>query len=291
MIEAGGHYYLFTTGDNIPMRCSANLIDWKGCGTVFNEMPKWAAKDIPGASNIWAPDISHFAGLYHLYFAVSTFGSNRSDIGLATTPTLKTNGTTDWTDRGRVLESVPSDNWNAIDPNIVIDKHGQPWLAFGSFWSGLQLTKIDPSTGKPYPERKIYHLAERPQPPDAIEASFIIYRKGFYYLFASYDFCCRGVNSTYNIRVGRSRKVTGPYVDEKGVPMLEGGGTMIAHSYGRWKGPGGQSVLHAADGKWWLVYHSYDAYLGGTPVLRISPLRFNWRGWPKPVTPIPKGAP
>lgn len=292
MIESHGAYYLFTTGDNIPMRCSSNLLEWKACGSVFQTMPRWAAQDIPGATNIWAPDISFFDGLYHLYFAVSTFGSDRSDIGLVTAPTLSPNGDTQWTDRGRVFASHPGDDYNAIDPNIVLDAKGQPWLAFGSFWSGLQLMKIDPSTGKPSSDRpKIYHIAQRPQPPDAIEASFIIYRRGYYYLFASYDFCCRGAASTYNIRVGRSKEVTGPYVDRKGVPMLEGGGTMIAHSYRNWRGPGGESVLHDSKGSWWIVYHSYDADLAGTPTLRISPLKFDWAGWPVPVTPIPSGAP
>jgi arabinan endo-1,5-alpha-L-arabinosidase len=288
MIENGGEYYLFTTGDNIPIRCSSNLIDWKACGTVFQQMPQWAARDIPGATNIWAPDISYFNGLYYLYFAVSTFGSNRSDIGLVTTPTLESDGKTHWIDRGLVFASHYGDDYNAIDPNVVLDSSNRPWLAFGSFWSGLQLMQIDLNTGKPRsPRPKIYQIAERTQPPDAIEASFIIHRKAYYYLFASYDFCCRGVNSTYNIRVGRSTSVSGPYVDSNGVPMLNGGGTMIAYSHKQWRGPGGESILHGADGKWWIVYHSYDAKLGGVPTLRIDPLVFNRNEWPVPVTPIP----
>ncbi len=289
IIKDGNRYYLFSTGPNIPIRCSSDLHSWKDCGQVFTTWPDWVVSDIPAADNIWAPDISYYDGSYHLYFAVSTFGSNRSDIGLLTNPTLNPkNPSYRWVDRGKVIQSMSFDDWNAIDPNLVLDANGQPWLAFGSFWSGLKLVKIDPATGKPAPGAQIHSIAERPQPPDAIEASFIIYRDGYYYLFASFDFCCRGSDSTYNIRIGRSKAITGPYVDESGVPMLEGGGTPIAEGGPRWRGPGGESVFHESDDTWWLIYHSYDASLAGAPTLRISPLIWNSTGWPRPVTPIAK---
>jgi len=289
IIKDGKLYYLFSTGQEIPIHCSSDLHDWKDCGSVFATWPAWVVKDIPAADSIWAPDISHYNGSYHLYFAVSTFGSNHSDIGLLTNATLDAKSPSyRWVDHGKVIQSTSFDDWNAIDPNLVLDANGQPWLAFGSFWSGLKLVKIDPATGKPDPGAQIYSIAERPEPPDAIEASFIIYREGYYYLFASYDFCCRGSDSTYNIRIGRSTAITGPYVDEKGVPMTEGGGTPLAESGSRWRGPGGESVFHENDDTWWLIYHSYDANLAGTPTLRISPLIWSSTGWPRPVTPIVK---
>lgn len=287
IVKDGGVYYLFSTGRNIPIHCSSDLRVWKSCGEVFATWPAWVAADIPTADSIWAPDISFYDGSYHLYFAVSTFGSNRSDIGLLTNATLDPKSPAyRWVDRGRVIESHASDDWNAIDPNLVLDARGRPWLAFGSFWSGLKLVRIDPQTGKPAPGAKIHSIAARRNPPDAIEASFIVHRKGYYYLFASYDFCCRGSDSTYNVRVGRSKSITGPYVDESGNPMLDGGGTMIAESGPRWRGPGGESVFHQGDDTWWLVYHSYDASLAGTPTLRISPLLWDKNGWPRPVTII-----
>ncbi len=288
IIKDKNTYYLFTTGNNIPVRYSTDLIHWKSGGTVFDRMPDWASKDLPLADNIWAPDISYFNGKYHLYYAVSTFGSNYSYIGLATNQTLDPKSTEfHWVDEGEVIGSLPSDNWNAIDPNIVIDAAGSPWLAFGSFWSGLKIIKIDQTTGKPYRnERKIISIASRLKPPNAIEASFIVYRDGYYYLFASFDFCCRGVNSTYKIRVGRSKNVTGPYVDQEGTSLMKGGGTLLAESTERWRGPGGESILHDTNGKWWIVYHSYDAELSGMPVLRISRLIWNSKGWPLPVTSL-----
>ncbi len=287
IVKDGKLYYLFSTGTTIPIHCSSNLRDWKSCGNVFTTWPSWVVSDIPAADSIWAPDISYYNGSYHLYFAVSTFGSNRSDIGLLTNATLDQKSPDyHWIDQGRVIESKSWDDWNAIDPNLVLDANGKPWLAFGSFWSGLKIVKIDPATGKPEKGAQIYSIAERTQPPDAIEASFIIYRDGYYYLFASYDFCCRGSDSTYNIRVGRSKSVTGPYVDESGVAMTEGGGTRIAEGGPRWRGPGGESVFHQGDDTWWLIYHAYDADMAGTPTLRISPLLWNSAGWPRPVTPI-----
>jgi len=287
IVKDGKLYYLFSTGQNIPIHCSSDLHDWKDCGSVFTTWPAWVVTDIPAADSIWAPDISYYDGSYHLYYAVSTFGSNRSDIGLLTNATLDAKSPVcRWVDQGKVIQSTPSDNWNAIDPNLVLDADGQPWLAFGSFWGGLKLVKIDPATGKPDRGAQIYSIAQRPEAPDAIEASFIIHRKGYYYLFASFDFCCRGSDSTYNIRVGRSKAITGPYVDERGVPLMDGGGTPIAESGPRWRGPGGESVFHENDDSWWLIYHTYDATLAGTPTLRISPLVWNGAGWPRPVTSV-----
>ncbi len=285
IIRDRGEYYLFSTGRDIPIRVSADLVTWSEAGSVFSWMPLWAAEDIPSADGIWAPDISFYAGRFHLYYAVSTFGSNTSEIGLATNATLDPRSPSyDWVDEGSVLRSGPADDWNAIDPNLVIDASGQPWLAFGSYWSGVKLVKLDRSTGKPEAgPLKLYSLARRPEAPDAIEAPFIVLRGGSYYLFDSYDFCCRGADSTYNVRVGRSSAVTGPYLDRRGRPMMDGGGTTIAKSEGRWRGPGGESVFRDASGAWWMVYHVYDAKLAGTPTLRISPLVWDRDGWPEPV--------
>ena len=187
--------------------------------------------DVPGLRGIWAPDISYFNGKYHLYYSASTFGSNRSSIGLATNQTLDPSSDRfSWEDQGKIISSFVTDDWNAIDPNIVIDEEGEPWLSFGSFWSGIKMRKIDPANGKlSSKDTKLYSLASRrrsPELPGAIEAPVIIRSSGYYYLFVSFDFCCRGINSTYNIRVGRSKLFTGPYVDREGRDMMEDGGTL-----------------------------------------------------------------
>ncbi|HBY62348.1 MAG TPA: arabinan endo-1,5-alpha-L-arabinosidase, partial [Solibacterales bacterium] len=229
-------YYVFSTNrgpaGHIPIRCSKDLREWKLCGAVFAELPEWVARTIPGARSFWAPDISYFNGKYHLYYSASTFGSNRSAIGLATNTTLdRTSPEYRWVDQGPVIESQKENDYNCIDPNLAFDAEGRAWLAFGSFWSGLKMRRIDPRTGMLSGEDStLYSLASRPRAPGqpgAIEAPFILKRGGYYYLFASFDFCCRGVKSTYNTVVGRAERITGPYLDRSGKPMLEGGGTLL----------------------------------------------------------------
>ena len=182
-------------------------------------------------------------------------------------------------DQGAVIASNTGDDWNAIDPDVVLDEHDQPWLAFGSFWSGIKLRKLDQSTGKlSSQDQTLYSLASRPT-PGAIEAPNIIRKNDYYYLFVSFDFCCRGKDSTYNIRVGRARRLTGPYIDRSRKPMMEGGGTLVVAGAGRWAGPGHSAVLQEKNGDY-LIYHAYDIEWRGVSTLRISTLRWDSEGWP-----------
>jgi arabinan endo-1,5-alpha-L-arabinosidase len=284
IIKQGDTYYLFSTRAGISIRCSDDLRRWKLCGDVFAHLPGWAVKEVPGLRGLWAPDVAYFNGRYHVYYSASTFGSNRSAIGLATNQTLDpASDDYRWVDQGKVIGSSPPDDWNAIDPNVVLDEVGQPWLSFGSFWGGIKLRKLDPATGTlDAKDQNLYSLASRPRSasePGAVEAPFIVRKNGYYYLFVSFDFCCRGVDSTYNVRVGRSRKVMGPYVDREGKDLREGGGTLVVTGEGRWRGPGHCAVLLEESGDR-LVYHAYDARKRGTPTLRIRPLVWDADGWP-----------
>ena len=284
IIKDGDTFYLFSTRAGIAVRCSKDLVVWRLCGDVFAHLPGWAVTDVPGLRGIWAPDISYFNGKYHLYYSASTFGSNRSSIGLATNQTLDPGSDKfRWEDQGKIISSVVTDDWNAIDPNIVIDEEGEPWLSFGSFWSGIKMRKIDPATGKlSSKDTKLYSLASRPRSaelPGAIEAPVIIRSRGYYYLFVSFDFCCRGINSTYNIRVGRSKRVTGPYIDRDGRDMMEEGGTLVIDGENRWRGPGHCAILQDKQGEK-LVYHAYDATARGVATLRIAPINWDSAGWP-----------
>jgi arabinan endo-1,5-alpha-L-arabinosidase len=282
MAKEGDAYYVFSTGSRIMIVCSKDMVTWEFCGRVFEEVPGWLLRAVPGVGDLWAPDISFFNGKWHLYYAGSTFGSNRSAIGLATNKTLDPDSPDyAWADEGMVIASQPGDDWNAIDPNVAFDENGQPWLAFGSFWSGLKMHRLDPATGKLAEEDPtLYPLASRRGTgTDAIEAAFIVRRGDYYYLFASFDQCCQGAASTYNVRVGRSQQITGPYVDRDGKPMLEGGGTLILSAYDRWRGPGHNGV-YIADGVYWIVYHAYDAQTAGIPKLRIESLAWDEDGWP-----------
>ena len=292
IIKQGDTYYLFSTGrsasERIPIRCSKDLHSWYRCGDVFSALPDWATRDVPGVKNLWAPDISFFNGKYHLYYSVSTFGSRHSAIGLATNQTLDpASAQYRWQDEGVIIQSRDYDDWNAIDPNIVLDHEGQRWLAFGSFWGGIKLRRLDSQTGRlSTSDTKLYTLAARarmPGSPGAVEAPFIVRRGAFYYLFVSFDFCCKGADSTYKIMVGRSPNVVGPYLDRTGTPMTRGGGTLLVTGAGRWRGPGHNAVLLEA-GEDKIIYHAYDAE-DGRPKLRIGTLVWDADGWPLAALP------
>jgi arabinan endo-1,5-alpha-L-arabinosidase len=285
MTKEGDTYYLFYTGRGIAARTSKDMAAWSEPGRVFEQPAAWTSERVPGfRDHFWAPDIVFFNAKWHLYYSVSTFGRNRSAIGLATSVTLDPKRPDyRWVDEGPVVESKPGDDYNAIDPNVVLDEKGEPWLSFGSFWSGIKLVRLDKSTGKPAEATpKLTTLASRPNTPEikrAVEAPFIVSRNGFYYLFVSFDFCCRGVASTYNIRVGRATKVTGPYTDRDGKPMVEGGGTLVLAGSGRWKGPGHNAVYREKETDR-LVYHAYDAEDNGRSKLHVDRMEWDGAGWP-----------
>ena len=298
IIKEGDTWYLFSTGNGpnrkgqLPIRCSKDLRHWILCGHVFDQVPEWIKKESPTTKELWAPDISHFAGEFHLYYAFSVFGKNTSGIALLTNKTLDPSSLNfHWVAHGLVLRSRVENDFNAIDPNLILDKKGKPWLSFGSFWTGIKMRKIDLKTGMlSAKDTRLYSLAKRkrpdnplPDPPNlpgnwqAIEAPFIVHHDGFYYLFVSFDLCCRGAKSDYKTMVGRAKKVAGPYVDADGKPMMEGGATALLLGNKRWVGPGGESILQQKDGDL-IVFHAYDAKTGEAS-LQIS--RIDWKdGWP-----------
>jgi len=291
-IKEGNTYYVFSTGGRegegiIPIRTSTDLRMWKSSGYVLMTLPEWATREIPEARNAWAPDISKFNGKFHLYYSVSSFGSRSSAIGLATAPTLdQSSPNYRWTDNGLVVRSfVDRDDWNAIDPNLVIEDTSNVWLAWGSFWSGIKMRRIDPATGKlSATDTTLYSLSSRPREAPingSVEAAFIVRHGDFWYLFVSFDRCCRGADSTYNVVVGRAPRVTGPYFDKRGKAMIEGGGsTVVAATTATWRGPGHQAVL-SDGGRDYLFFHAYyGAGLGRGSALQISTILWE-DGWPR----------
>lgn len=290
IIKEGDWYYLFTTGPGITIQRSRDLVSWAVVGSVFRTPPDWTYKEVPRFDGtVWAPDISLVNGRYLLYYAVSSFGSNQSCIGLATNVTLDPKSPTyRWEDKGKVIGSLPwKDDWNAIDPNLAWDDDGQYYLVFGSFWDGIKMAAINPDTGKLLKDPPdLISLARRQGvTDDPIEAPFIFRHAGLYYLFVSFDFCCRGIRSDYKIAVGRSSNLTGPYVDRDGVPMSKGGGTIVLQSYDDVHGPGHNAALH--DGPHdWLVHHMYDGTRGGMAVLQVRPVTWTADGWPAAGAPL-----
>jgi len=279
VVKVGQTYLRFSSGRGVPVAVSPDLIHWELGGQVFSQNPEWTSVKIPGSGDFWAPDVVLRGSQWRLYYAVSTFGSNRSAIGLAVNQALDPKRPTEgWVDRGTVLESFREDDFNAIDPQIAQDKAGEDWLVYGSFWSGIHM-RLLAADGTLVPRGQDVALASRPEEPHALEGAYLLSHGGNYYLFVSFDFCCRGKRSTYNIRVGRSESFAGPYVDRDGKPLLQGGGTLLKASEDPDYGPGHNSVLDDG-GKEYIVYHTYDARYGGMSRLRISLLGWDDAGWP-----------
>jgi arabinan endo-1,5-alpha-L-arabinosidase len=282
--EDGEDWYVFATGEpsmgggNIQIRSSPDGRNWTYEGTVWDEIPEWVREAVPGVNNLWAPEVFENRGTFYLYYAASTWGHNNSVIGLATNTTLDPSDPDyEWVDEGEVVRSEQDDEYNAIDPGVVEDESGTPYMAFGSYWSGIRLVELDWPSGKVAdPDEEPLHIADRKASPNAIEAAYIVENDDYYYLFTSWGQCCQGVDSDYKIVVGRSRDVTGPYVDREGRRLLDGGGTTLLTSSGDRVGPGGQSVSEEI-----IAYHYYDADADGAPRLALQPVVWDDDGWPE----------
>jgi len=297
IMKEGNTWYVFATGKapgggQFAVRCSNDLEHWKLCGHVFDEIPTWIHERSPGTKDLWAPDVSYVNHEYRLYYAYSLFGKNTSGIALAVNKTLDfASPDYKWIDKGLVLESKTEDNFNAIDPNFIADKKGNGWLCFGSFWDGIKMRRLDADGMLSKSDPKLYSLARRAKPEDAapappnlppnwqaIEAPFIVRHGDYFYLFTSWDLCCRGLKSTYKTMVGRAKEVNGPYVDETGKSLADGGGSELLTANSRWLGPGGESLLMDPKGPDLIVFHAYDATTG-KPSMQISTI--DWTGgWP-----------
>lgn len=294
--KQGQTWYVFATGKapdggQFAIRCSNDLLHWRLCGHVFDNIPEWIRKESPGTTDLWAPDISYHGGEYRLYYAYSLFGKNTSGIALATNKTLDAASLDyKWLDKGLILRSTAEDDYNAIDPNFVVDAEGRSWLTFGSFWSGIKLRRLNDEGKLSAEDTTLYSLATRQRPanalpakpglpPDwqAVEAPFIVRHDSYYFLFVSWDLCCKGTKSTYRIMIGRAKEITGPYVDENGKPMMQGGGTELLKANEEWLGPGGESIWLGSPNDV-MAFHAYDAKTG-KPALQISTI--DWSGdWP-----------
>jgi len=282
-------FYIFSTGFNVGIMSSTDLVNWYPQKSALPESPIWAQNLIQGyRGHTWAPDIINVDGLWYLYYSCSTFGRNTSAIGVAVNKTLNPDSPEyEWKDLGLVINSVRGDDYNCIDPNLVIDKEGRPWLTFGSFWDGIQLVQLQSDMKTPIgkPVTIARHTNPEAVPEEGIEANnneieapFIIRQGKYYYLFASAGLCCRGLRSTYHTIVGRSKNIEGPYVDKKGKQLLKGGGTLLIGRDDKYAGVG-HNGLACINGQWIFVAHGYDIALNGRSKLVIKKMKFK-KGWP-----------
>lgn len=288
----GDTWYLFTTGPGVSVWSSKDLANWMPEAPVFASSPAWVAGIVPDFNgHIWAPDLSLHDGVYTLYYSISSGGKNTSAIGVATNTTLDPRDPAfKWVDHGILVQSVPQrDLWNAIDANPIEDVDGTPWMSFGSFWGGLKLVRLsndrlglaEPQQWQTIAKRERSLLVDDAEPePAALEAPFIFRKDGWFYLFMSWDHCCRGVESDYRIMVGRSRTLQGPYLDRDGKRLDQGGGSEVLRGSARWIGPGHNSA-YTFDGQDYLVFHAYDAKDDGLPKLKVLPMDFDAQGWPQ----------
>ena len=286
------------------------------------DIPQWATDSVARfRGHMWAPDITRINNRWYCFYSCSSFGVNGSAIGVATTRSLDpTSPDYGWQDLGPVVVSHRNvDNWNAIDPNYIdghlfwgsfwdgiqigptpalpegegVDEqwYGQFSLPIGEGRGGASTIARRMAPGEKAPvtsddsdmkgeggEKIVVEAGE-----NAIEAPFCIKRDGWYYLFVSWDYCCRGEKSTYKTVYGRSRSVTGPYLDKNGKDMRLGGGTLLVGPDSRFYGIGHNSAyeVNMPNGtrEWLFISHAYDTEADGRAKLFLRRMSFDNDGW------------
>ena len=296
MAYEDGVYYLYCTGHGITQMTSTDRQHWtlNREGVLPNgKIPAWTHDSVPGfETHIWAPDVVKYRGKWYMGYSCSTFGKNTSAIGLLSNKRLSDKD--GWKDEGCIVASRGNrDNWNAIDPNFIIDEKGKPWMTWGSFWDGIQLIPLaktmHPKKGaKPQTIARRHAVGDASAEPNptskfagtnAIEAPFIMRHGGYYYLFVSWDYCCRGIKSNYRVAVGRSKNVSGPYLDRDGKPMLEGGGTLLLEGDKKeYEALGHCSAYHFPDGDVFFC-HGYSVAKNGASILVQKRIEWTEDGW------------
>ena len=280
IVRDGTNFFIFGTGPGIRTKSSPDLRHWENGPTVFTHPPADAEKVAPGFDGfIWAPDAVRVHGKFFLYYSVSAWGKQTSAIRLATNATLEPSATNFfWHEVGEVIRSTNGSAFNTIDPSAFLDRDGKLWLAFGSYWKGIFLTELDPQSGQRVnPSLPPQQLAWN----YSIEAACLTRHEKFYYLFVNWGQCCRGTNSTYEVRMGRAEKITGPYRDRDGNDLATGGGSPFLATTGKFFGPGHIGIVDTGgtNGATQFSYHYYDAETRGRSRLALG--KIDWSsGWP-----------
>jgi len=262
VVEDNGKYYAFGTG-------GGGLISDDGGWTWHSGATR------PGGGA--APDVIKIGDKFFMVYGATGGGLNGGHAGAIITMWTKTLDPTSpdfgFHDASIVASSNGVEDADSIDPSFLY-ANGQLWLSYGTYFGYIRVLQLDPKTAKPFPGAKPVNASID------MEATDLIYHDGWYYLLGTHGTCCDGANSSYNIRVGRSRKPTGPYLDKMGYPLIGGGGTLVAGSSGRHIGLGhfGRMVL-GDDVEKFSMHYEADLDRSGRSVLDIRPLL--WKdGWP-----------
>lgn len=276
-----GYYYAYATEDYfthetgvryVAIFRSANLVDWEDMGDAFATKPSWKA----GSSYIWAPDIQYFNGQYYLYYSLSVWHDPNPAIGVATSQ----HPAGPFEDQGMLFDSVGIGVPNSIDPFVYLDDtHDEKWLFWGS-WHGIWAIRLS-ADGLRVEGEKVQVAG------GLFEAAYVINRNGYYYLFVSTGHCCDGANSTYELKVGRSTGLLGPYLNRMGQNLLHNDGSLVVGDGDRYIGNGHNAIIQDDAGDDWLVYHGIDRlnpYLPNGATRRPMMLdKIIWTadGWPQ----------
>jgi len=261
--ECDGKYYTFGTG---------------GGGLISEDGWTWnSGAERPGGGA--APDVLKIGDRYLCIYGATGGGLGGGHAGRILTMWNKTldpkSPDFKWSEAVEVCASDGMEDQDAIDPGLLLDPTtGRLWASYGTYFGTIRLIELDPKTG--------FRVKGNKEKDIAIdcEATDLLYRDGWYYLLGTHGTCCDGVNSTYNIVVGRSRSVEGPYIDNVGRDMFHGGGKMVIAAGDRKTGPGhfGRTVIE--DGVEVMSCHfEADFDLSGRSTLGIRPLLWK-NGWP-----------
>ena len=258
-----GKYFAFGTG---------------GGGLISEDGWTWhSGAQRPGGGV--APDVIKIGDRYYMAYARGgggMSGGHASNVYVMWTKSLDPHSPEfKFNDETVVASSDGVEDCDAIDPAFLLDPTtGRLWLSYGTYFGFIRMVELDPKTGKRVAGNKAVNVAID------MEATDLVFRDGWYYLLGTHGTCCDGANSTYNIRAGRSRNVLGPYVDNMGIPLLKGGGKLVAAASGHFVGPGHFGRLDLGDGvEKFSCHYEADLDRSGRSVLDIRPLL--WKdGWP-----------
>ncbi len=261
VIQSDGKYYTFGTG---------------GGGLISDDGYTWHSGAVRPGGGV-APDVIEIGDRYYVAYAVGgggMSGGHASKVKVMWNKTLDPKSPNfEFHDVGVVAQSDGVEDCDAIDPAFLYAK-GHLWLSYGTYFGFIRIVELDPKTGKRLAGNKAVNASID------MEATDLLYRDGWYYLLGTHGTCCDGANSTYNFRVGRSRNLLGPYLDNMGIPLLKGGGKLVAAASGRHIGLGHFGLMDLGDGvQKFSMHYEADLDRGGRSVLDIRPLL--WKdGWP-----------